>query len=196
MRYYSSTATAKTLSLGVSNSATAMTLSNLTNLPSSYPYTLVLDPDTINEEIVSVISLSAGTTVNITRGQDGSSAVAHNAGITVKHMITARDLQEPQNHAAASTGVHGIADTAALVLTGDARLSNARTPTAHSHAEADVTGLVADLATKAPIASPTFTGTVTVVSPTAAGSIGARQITMSTADPSGGADGDVWLKYV
>jgi len=35
-----------------------------------------------------------------------------------------------------------------------------------------------------------------VVSPTAAGSKGARLITMSTSAPSGGADGDVWLVYV
>jgi hypothetical protein len=34
-------------------------------------------------------------------------------------------------HAADTTAVHGIADTAALVLTSDARLTNARTPTAH-----------------------------------------------------------------
>lgn len=41
-------------------------------------------------------------------------------------------------HSADTTGVHGIADTAALVLTGDARLSDARTPTTHaaSHAAA------------------------------------------------------------
>lgn len=35
----------------------------------------------------------------------------------------------------------------------------------------------------------------TIVSPTAAGSAGVRKTTMSTANPSGGADGDVWLKY-
>jgi len=41
----------------------------------------------------------------------------------------------------------------------------------------------------------TFTGNVTVVSPTAAGSKGVREITMSTSGPSGGADGDVWIVY-
>lgn len=35
-------------------------------------------------------------------------------------------------HDADTTSVHGIADTSTLVLTGDARLSNARTPTAHA----------------------------------------------------------------
>jgi hypothetical protein len=35
-------------------------------------------------------------------------------------------------------------------------------PSAHTHVQADITGLVTDLAAKAPIASPTFTGTVTL----------------------------------
>jgi len=47
-----------------------------------------------------------------------------------------------------------------------------------------------------PIESPTFTGTTNVESPTAAVSNGVRQITMSTAEPTGGSDGDVWLVYV
>ncbi len=40
-------------------------------------------------------------------------------------------------HAADTTGVHGIADTSALVLTGDARLSDPRTPTAHATSHGD-----------------------------------------------------------
>lgn len=42
----------------------------------------------------------------------------------------------------------------------------------------------------------TKSGNLNVVSPTAAGSTGVRQITMSTSNPTGGADGDVWLVYV
>jgi len=52
-------------------------------------------------------------------------------------------------HEADTTAVHGIADTSALVLTSDARMTNARTPTTHSHSESDVTSLVTDLAAKA-----------------------------------------------
>lgn len=67
-------------------------------------------------------------------------------------------------HEIDTLAVHGIADTSTLVLTGDARMSDARTPTAHaaSHAaagsdpltltESQVTGLVTDLAAKAPTA--------------------------------------------
>lgn len=45
----------------------------------------------------------------------------------------------------------------------DSRLSDARTPTSHTHAQSEVTNLVTDLAAKAPLASPTFTGTPPIV---------------------------------
>ena len=36
-------------------------------------------------------------------------------------------------HESDTTSVHGIADTADLIVEGDARLTDARTPTAHDH---------------------------------------------------------------
>jgi hypothetical protein len=66
--------------------------------------------------------------------------------------------------------------------------------------QSQVTSLTTDLAGKSPLAgstSITTVGTVTnATSPTAAGSTGLRRITISTSGPSGGADGDVWLRYV
>ena len=56
--------------------------------------------------------------------------------VTYAQTITVGDLP---GHAADTTAVHGIADTSALVVTTDARLSDARTPLAHSHTLADVT---------------------------------------------------------
>lgn len=49
-------------------------------------------------------------------------------------------------HEADTTAVHGIADTSQLVLTSDGRLSDARTPTAHTHGAADVASGVLDAA--------------------------------------------------
>lgn len=46
-------------------------------------------------------------------------------------------LAQLTDHTTDTTGVHGIADTSALVLTGDSRLSDARTPTAHAASHAD-----------------------------------------------------------
>ena len=51
---------------------------------------------------------------------------------------------------AASSHAHAPADiTGTAVVTGDARLSDARTPVAHTHGNADLTGLAASLAAKA-----------------------------------------------
>lgn len=128
MRYYSSTASEKTLSSAVSNVDSEIALDSTTGLPVSYPFTLVLDPETATEEIVLVTGPAAGVgktyaivrgtgTSNGVEGGDGTSKWDHASGAKAKHMITARDLQEPQNHMAASTNVHGIANTANLLTT-------------------------------------------------------------------------------
>jgi hypothetical protein len=53
----------------------------------------------------------------------------------------------------------------------------------------------ASAATANTLALRTSTGGLNAVSPTATGSVGLRQTYVSTSNPSGGLDGDVWLKY-
>jgi len=83
----------------------------------------------------------------------------------------------------ASTTVKGVAKLATApavaadpiaVGDNDPRNTNARTPTAHGHAQADVTNLPTDLAAKAPLASPALTGTPTA--PTAAAATNTTQV--------------------
>lgn len=118
-RQYRSTVEAKTLSTGITSGASSIIVNSVTTLPNSYPYTLVLDPDTNKEEIVTVTSLIGGNVLAVTRGQDGTSAQAHDASAVIKHMVTARDLQEPQDHIYANSNVHGV--TSSVVGLSDAQ---------------------------------------------------------------------------
>jgi hypothetical protein len=59
-------------------------------------FTVAIDPDTVNEEIVYVTQVS-GDTLTISRGQAGTgtagvSGIAHTAGATIKHVLTSSDL--------------------------------------------------------------------------------------------------------
>lgn len=60
---------------------------------------------------------------------------------------------------------------------------------------ADKTELNNTINTKAPLASPTFTGTAKATGNTNYTTAQLRNITISTAGPSGGNNGDIWIKY-
>jgi len=111
-RYYSSVAQRTSLTNDITNSQTTIVVVAVTGFPASFPYTLILDQDTINEEVVEVSSRS-GTTLTVTRGVDGTSAVSHSAGAVVNHGVSARDFDEP-NAFINGTGVV----TEAMLATG------------------------------------------------------------------------------
>lgn len=92
-RYYSSTAVETTLTSNVSNSATTLPVASTSGFPAQTPYTLILDEGTVNEEIVTVTAV-ATLNLTVTRGEDGTSAVSHSNGGTVKHGVSARDFDE------------------------------------------------------------------------------------------------------
>ena len=115
-RLFSSISVETTLASGISNSATSFTVASGTGsallggvtINSGDQFTLALDPDTQNEEIVFATA-NTSDTFTVTRGQAGSSAVAHSAGATVKHVLTGSDLTwfESNTSPVASWGLRG-----------------------------------------------------------------------------------------
>lgn len=96
-RYYSSIAQRTTLASSVSDVATTMVVNAAVGFPASTPYTMIIDQDTVNEEVVTVTGRS-GTTLTVLRGVDGTTAVAHSTGASVNHGVSARDFDEPNEH--------------------------------------------------------------------------------------------------
>lgn len=96
-RYYSSTAVRTTLASSINNSDTSISIVSATGLPSSFPYTMVIDQDVTGEEVVEVTN-RVGTTLTVTRGVDGTTAVSHSAGASINHGVSARDFDEPNSH--------------------------------------------------------------------------------------------------
>jgi hypothetical protein len=93
-RFYSSVAQRTTLAASVDGTTTTFIVNAVVGWPSSFPYTLLIDEDTINEEIVEVTGRSS-TTLTVVRGQDGTAGTAHSAGASVRHSVSARDFDEP-----------------------------------------------------------------------------------------------------
>jgi hypothetical protein len=100
-RKYSSISVETTLATGISNSATTMTVASgtgsalmggVTLAPGNVDiFTVALDVDTQNEEVVYITAVSSDT-FTIVRGRAGTSAIAHTGGATVKHVLTSDDL--------------------------------------------------------------------------------------------------------
>jgi len=175
-RNYSSISEPKTLTADVSSVATQITLNNVTGLP-SVPYVLVLNPDTVKEEAVLVTLDQTGVTsptVKVSRAiETGASAKTHTNGDTVKHMIVGTDLQLAHDHIDNTTTAHG-ATGAVVGTTNTQTLTNktltspkinenvALTPTSTelNYVDGVTSAIQTQLDAKAPLASPTFTGTV------------------------------------
>jgi hypothetical protein len=136
-RYYSSIAVETALSGSIPAQAqgqanTSFIVASVSGFPSNYPYTLIVDPDTSKEEVITVYA-GSGTTLSVYRGEDNTQGVAHSAGAVVRHGVSGRDFRESENHIAArgydidqtildaadQTHVHGIATGDGVIVGTD-----------------------------------------------------------------------------
>lgn len=112
-RQYSSTSNATTLASSINTTVTSLTVATGTGTAlmggvtlaggNVDIFTVALDPDTVNEEIVYVTQVS-GDTLTISRGQAGTgtpavSGIAHTSGAAIKHVLTSDDLIFFRNNA-------------------------------------------------------------------------------------------------
>lgn len=151
-RNYSNVAVQTALTSGISDSDSTLGVGSVTGYPTA-PFTIIVDPGLVTEELVEVGNISGSSFTSCTRGVDGTPAQSHDSGAVVVHGTSARDFREPNDHVSATTSVHGITNTASLVtLTGSQTLTN-KTLTSPALNSPTISGTL----TSATLATPTIT---------------------------------------
>ena len=194
-RNYSAIAVETTLTASISASSQGATgtiiVGSVAGYPSTAPFTLVLEPDTSREEVITVTGNSSGTTLTVIRGQDNTQALAHSAGVSVRHAVSGRDFKETKTHEAArgydvdqaildlanQTHVHGIATGDGVIVgTLKAQTLTQKTLTTPTVNGATITGTVT--ASTATFVSPTISGSpvITGLSSSSLGSSSAAPV--------------------
>ena len=99
VRKYSSISQDTTLATSINSVATSLTVAAGTGasllggitLSAGDIFTIAIDVDTINEEIMYVTART-GDVLTVTRAQAGSSATTHSSGATIQHVLSSSDL--------------------------------------------------------------------------------------------------------
>jgi hypothetical protein len=193
-RQYSSISVETTLNSGINTTATTIVLPSvgaatalmggITLAPANADiFTVALDVDTVNEEIVYVTAVS-GDTLTISRGQAGTgspavSGIAHSAGASVKHVLTSDDLIFFRNNASpvASFGFSG--STSGTTTVQAAAVAGTNTLTLPATTSDTLVGkATTDTLTNKTLTSPAI-NTPTITTPTITGGTSTNPILVS-----------------
>ena len=182
-REYSSISVETTLNSGINTTATTMTVPSVgaaTALLGGITldagnvdiFTVAIDHDTINEEIVYITAVS-GDTFTISRGQAGTgtpgvSGITHTAGASIKHVLTSSDLIFFRNGSSplASLGFSG--STSGTTTVQATAVAGTTTLTLPAATDTLVGKATTDTLTNKTLTSPTI-NTATIATPTITG---------------------------
>ena len=179
-REYSSISVETTLNSGINTTATTMTvpsvaaatalLGGITLDPGNVDiFTVAIDHDTVNEEIVYVTGVS-GDTFTISRGQAGTgtagvSGITHSAGASVKHVLTSSDLIFFRNSASPVTSLGFSGSTSGTTTVQASAVAGTNTLTLPATSNDTLVGkATTDILTNKTLTSPAI-NTATVTTP-------------------------------
>jgi len=171
-RQYSSISVETTLASSINTTATSITVATgtatalmggITLAASNVDiFTVALDADTVNEEIVYVTGVS-GDTLTISRGQAGTgtagvSGVSHTAGASIKHVLTSSDLIFFRNNASPVTSFGFSGSTSGTTTLQATAIAGTNTLTLPATTSDTLVGkATTDTLTNKTLTSPTIT---------------------------------------
>ena len=193
-REYSSISVESTLNSGINTTATTMVLPSVAAVTALLGgvslaagnvdiFTVAIDVDTINEEIVYVTGTS-GDTLTISRGQAGTgtpgvSGIAHSAGATVKHVLTSDDLIFFRNNASPVASFAFSGSTSGATTLQATAVAGTNTLTLPPTSNDTLVGrATSDTLTNKILTSPTI-NTPTIATPTITGGTNSTSVLVS-----------------
>jgi len=193
-REYSSISVESTLNSGINTTATTMVLPSVAAVTALLGgvslaagnvdiFTVAIDVDTINEEIVYVTGTS-GDTLTISRGQAGTgtpgvSGIAHSAGATVKHVLTSDDLIFFRNNASPVASFAFSGSTSGATTLQATAVAGTNTLTLPPTSNDTLVGrATTDTLTNKTLTSPTI-NTPTIATPTITGGTNSTSVLVS-----------------
>ena len=192
-RQYSSISVATTLNSGINTTATTIVLPSVaaaTALMGGVTlaagnvdiFTVAIDVDTVNEEIVFVTNVS-GDTLIVSRGQAGTgtpgvSGIAHSAGASIKHVLTSSDLIFFRNNASPVASFAFSGSTSGTTTVQATAVAGSTTLTLPAATDTLVGKATSDTLTNKILTSPTI-NTATIATPTITGGTNTSAVLVS-----------------
>lgn len=164
-RLFSSISVETTLASTINSSVTSMTVATGTattllggvTIVANSQFTVALDPDTANEEIVFITAGPSGDTFTIVRGRAGSSAVTHSTGATVKHVLTSDDLTAFESSVSPVANIGFSGSTSGTTTVQATAVAGTTTLTLPAATDTLVGRATTDTLTNKTLTSPTIT---------------------------------------